>query len=111
MALRYVHEREAWWRVAVDSKFGSSWSGWCSLEPFGAFGVGLRKNIRKGWGDFLCRTGFEVGDSSKIRFWRDQWFGDVALKEAFHIYLVLHAQRMPLLQLTWSFMVVPISGM
>jgi hypothetical protein len=22
---RYVHEREAWWRVMVDSKFGNSW--------------------------------------------------------------------------------------
>lgn len=29
----YVHEREAWWRVVVDSKFGSLWGGWCSNEP------------------------------------------------------------------------------
>jgi hypothetical protein len=35
-------------RVAMDSKFGSLWGGWCSLEPVGAFGVGLWKNIRKG---------------------------------------------------------------
>jgi hypothetical protein len=32
----------------VDSKFGSLWGGWCSLEPVGAFGVELWKNIRKG---------------------------------------------------------------
>jgi hypothetical protein len=46
---RYGIEREAWWRVAVDSKFGSLWDGQWSLEPVGAFGVGLWKNIRKEW--------------------------------------------------------------
>jgi hypothetical protein len=30
---RYGREREAWWRIAVDSKYGSVWGGWCSLEP------------------------------------------------------------------------------
>jgi hypothetical protein len=31
---------------------GSLWGGWCSLELGGAFGVGLWKNIRKGWETF-----------------------------------------------------------
>jgi hypothetical protein len=34
-------EREAWCRVAVDTKFVSLWGGWCSLELAGVFGVGL----------------------------------------------------------------------
>jgi hypothetical protein len=41
-------ERDAWWRVVVDSKYGSLWGGWCSFESGGALGVGLWKNIRKG---------------------------------------------------------------
>jgi hypothetical protein len=32
------------------------------------------------------------------------------LRKPYQIYLVLPAQKMALLQLTWSFMVVPISG-
>jgi hypothetical protein len=80
---RYGLEREAWWRVVVDSKFGSSWGGWCSNEPLGAFGVGLWKNIRRGWEKFSSHTRFEVGDGSKVRFWHDLWCGDMALKEAF----------------------------
>jgi hypothetical protein len=28
----------AWQRMTVDSKFGSSWDGWCSNEPLWAFG-------------------------------------------------------------------------
>jgi hypothetical protein len=37
----YRLEKEAWWRVVVDSKYGSLWRGWCSLELARAFEVGL----------------------------------------------------------------------
>jgi hypothetical protein len=43
----WVSKRDAWWRVVVDSKYGSLWGGWCSLESTCAFGVGVWKNIRK----------------------------------------------------------------
>jgi hypothetical protein len=60
-------ERDAWWRVVVDSKFGSLWGGWCSLEHVGAFGVGLCKNIRKRWETFLVllnlRWGMRLGQN------------------------------------------------
>jgi hypothetical protein len=81
----YGLEREAWWRVAMDSKFGSLWDGWCSLEPAGVFGVGLWKNIRKVWENFSCHTKFEVGDRSQISFWHDKWCMDVALKATFPV--------------------------
>jgi hypothetical protein len=29
---RYGIERDAWWRVVVDSKYGNFWGGQCSLE-------------------------------------------------------------------------------
>jgi hypothetical protein len=64
----FVHERGAWWRVAVDAKYGRSWGGWCSIEPPRPFGVGLWKNIRRGWGMFSSYTRFKLGDSLKIRF-------------------------------------------
>jgi hypothetical protein len=73
----------AWWRVAVDSKYGSLWGGWCSREVAGAFGVGLWKFIRKGWENFSKFLRFEVGDGSRIRFWHDLWCGDSILKEVF----------------------------
>jgi hypothetical protein len=70
---RFGIERDAWWRVAVDSKFGNLWGRWFSLEPVGAFGVGLLKNIRKGWETFSSFARFEVGDGVRIRFWHDLW--------------------------------------
>jgi hypothetical protein len=80
---RYGIERDAWWRVAVDSKFGSLWGGWFSLEPVGAYGVGLWKNIMKGWETFSGFDRFEVGDEVGTKFWHDLWCGDVVLNEVF----------------------------
>jgi hypothetical protein len=82
---RYVHEREAWWRVVVDAKFGSMGGGWCSRAPTGPHGVGLWKNIRRGWSLFCSHTRFELGDGSRIRFWDDVWCGQLPLKEAFPV--------------------------
>jgi hypothetical protein len=45
---RYAHERGAWWKSVVDAKYGSTWTGWCSLNPPGSHRVGLWKNIRNG---------------------------------------------------------------
>lgn len=67
----------------MDSKFGSLWGGWCSLEPAGAFGVRLWKNIKKGWEKFLGLSRFEVRDGAMTKFWHDLWCGDIVLKEAF----------------------------
>jgi len=78
-------ERDARWRVAVDSNFGSLWGGWCSLEPVGAFGVGLWKNIRIGWETFSGFIRFEVGDGVRTKFWNDLWCGDMVMKEVFPV--------------------------
>jgi hypothetical protein len=55
------------------------------------------KTLGRGWGKFCSHTKFDVGDGYKISFWHDRWCGDIALKEAFPIYLVLLMQRMLLL--------------
>jgi hypothetical protein len=68
---RYVHEREARWKIVLDAKFGSGWGGWCFMDPPGPHGVGLWKNIRRGWSLFCNHTKFEIGDGFKIKFWED----------------------------------------
>jgi hypothetical protein len=59
----------------MDSKFGSSWGGWCSIDPPGPYVVGLWKNIKRGWRMFYSYTRFELGDESKLRFWHDVVWG------------------------------------
>jgi hypothetical protein len=80
---RYGTEREAWWRVVVDSKFGSLWGGWYSFEPAGAFVVGLC--IKKGWETLLDFSRFEVEDGDRTKFWHDMWCVNTVLKEAFPV--------------------------
>jgi hypothetical protein len=67
----------------VDAKNDSSWGGWCSSEPVGAYGVGLGKTIMRGTEKFSRHTRFEVGECSKARSWHNLWSEDMALKEAF----------------------------
>jgi len=67
----------------VDAKYGSTWGGWCSLDPLGSHGVGLWKNIRKGWSLFSSHTRLVLGDGFRIKFWDNVWCGEMPLKEAF----------------------------
>jgi hypothetical protein len=69
----------------VDAKFGSVRGGWCSLAPTGPYGVGLWKNIRRGWSLLYSLTRFDLGDGSKIRFWDNVWCGESPLKVAFPV--------------------------
>ena len=50
---RYANDREAWWRIVMDAKVGFEWGGWFSIDTLRPHGVGLWKNIRKGWRLFL----------------------------------------------------------
>ena len=73
--LRYGREREAWWRGG-GKVYGNLWGGLCSLKPLGGFGMGLWKNIKKGWEQFSSCTRFQVGHSTtRTSFWHDWWCG------------------------------------
>jgi hypothetical protein len=50
---RFATEKEAFWRLVVEAKYGSLNGGWCSKEVEGSFGVGVWKHIRRGWSVFL----------------------------------------------------------
>jgi hypothetical protein len=75
--------RDAWWRLVVDSKYDSLWSGCCSLELARPFGVGVGKNVRKVWDSLSSYTRFVVGDGTKISFWHNLWCGDMTPKVVF----------------------------
>jgi hypothetical protein len=107
---RYAQEREAWWRLVVEAKFGSVRGGWCSLTPTGPHGVGLWKNIRRGWSLFCNHVRFELGDGSRIRFWFDVWCGDCRSKMPSRFYSALLVRKMRLLQIIWTSLVAPFNG-
>jgi len=84
----------------VESKYGSSWGGWCSSEHVGAYGVGLLKNIRKGW-DLRWKMTQRL--DYDIIFGVGIWL----LRKLFLFYLALLVQMILLLWLTWNFLEIP----
>ncbi|KAG6696235.1 hypothetical protein I3842_09G137900 [Carya illinoinensis] len=80
---RYHRELEALWKLVIERKYGGSWGGWCTKEVRGAYGVGLWKHIRQGWGVFSRQTSLRLGEGNRLKFWHDTWYGNCALKELF----------------------------
>ena len=48
-----------------------------------SYGMGLWKDIRKGWEGFLLRTSIRIGNGRLVRFWWDIWVRDFKLKDLF----------------------------
>ena len=41
-------DRDALWRLVIETKYDSIRGGWCSMEIIGTFEVGVWKYIRRG---------------------------------------------------------------
>ena len=67
----------------MEVKYGSLWGGWCTKDIWGAYGVGLWKGIRRGRACFSPFLSFSMGNGERVKFWHDQWCGDLPLKGAF----------------------------
>jgi hypothetical protein len=80
---RFANEEEAWWRKLVVAKYDKMRGGWCSKEVGGTHGLGLWKSIRRGWDTFKHYVRFEVGNGSRVLFWKDVWCGERPLMNAF----------------------------
>ena len=47
------------------------------------FGVNLWRYIRSGWLNFSKFLVYDVGDGTRVKFWKHVWCGDCTLQEAF----------------------------
>jgi hypothetical protein len=88
----FVHEREALWRIVVDTKLDSSWGEWCSNEVHGFYGVGLWKSIRRGWESFMVIPGLRW--VIVLRFWHDLGCGDHGLNKSFSVFYSIAREKM-----------------
>ena len=57
---------------------GGGW-GWCTRSVNGPYGVGLWKNIIRGWPFFSRHILYDIGDGSRVKFWQDRWCGETSL--------------------------------
>ena len=73
---RYGMETDALWRRVIKVKYGNDWGGWCTKKVTNAYGVSLWRHIRSGWMSFSKLLLYEVGDGTRVKFWKHVWCGD-----------------------------------
>ncbi|RVW88540.1 hypothetical protein CK203_032959 [Vitis vinifera] len=78
---RFGVERDSLWNQVIIDKFGVEDGGWCSREVRGAYGVGVWKAIRKDWENIRSRSHLIVENERNVKFWKDLWCEDQALKD------------------------------
>lgn len=80
---KFVSERNPLWKQVIVSKYKQEERGWCTKEAREGCGVGVWKAIRGGWEAFKDRTVFKVGFKNWVKFWKNQWYGDMPLRGSF----------------------------
>ena len=48
-----------------------------------SYGVSLWRFIRSGWVNFSKLLVYDVGDGTRVKFWKHVWCGDCTFQEAF----------------------------
>ena len=76
---RFACAKEDLWKQVLMVKYGQEDFGWRTKKAFGAFGVGVWKEILKEVGWCWEKMAFKVGKGTKIRFWTDLWCGGTVL--------------------------------
>ena len=49
--------------------------GWCTAAISGLYGISLWKNISWGWPSFSRYILYEIGDGSRVKFWKTSGVG------------------------------------
>ena len=80
---RYGLEIDALWKRVIEAKYGNIWGGWCTKNVTNPYSVSLWKFIRSGWVNFSKLLWYDVGDGTRVKFWKHVQCGDCSLKEAF----------------------------
>ena len=83
MALEISFRNGEFFEEVIVGKFGEEEGGWTTREVRESYGMGLWKDIRKGWEEVFPRTCIRIGNGRRTRFWWDFWVGDSKLKDFF----------------------------
>ena len=79
----YGMENDALWRRVIEPKHGNIWGGRCLKKVTSPYGVSLWRFIRSGWLNFSKLLVYDMGDGTRVKFWKHVWCGDCTFQEAF----------------------------
>jgi len=96
--------RHALWRRVIEAKYGNVWGCWCTKNVTSAYSDSLQRFIRSGWLNFSKLLQYDVGDGTKVKFWKPVWCGDCTLQKAFpKLYCISRARESSLAKvMCWS---------
>ena len=80
---RHGLETDVLWKRVREAKYGNVWGVSCTKKVTSAYGVSLWRFIKSGWLNFSKLLRYDIGDGTKVKFWKHVWCGDCTLKEAF----------------------------
>ena len=90
---RFGVEETCLWRRVIALKFREEWGVCSSKLGRGVHSCGLWRSIRKGWEAFSKCIRFKVGVGDRVKFWIDQWCGDLPLHLSFLVVYEIAANR------------------
>ncbi|RVW56571.1 hypothetical protein CK203_086726 [Vitis vinifera] len=102
MAMEISYRKGEFWRRAIVGKFGEVQGGWTTREVRESYGMGLWKDIRKGWEEFFLRTRIHIGNGRRTRFWWDMWVRDSKLKDLFPLLFRIAANNSAVVADQWG---------
>ena len=70
---RYGMETNALYRRVIEAKYGNIWGDWCTKKVTSPYRVSLWRYIRSGWLNFSKLLVYDVGDGTRVKFWKHVW--------------------------------------
>uniref|UniRef100_A0A2N9H9H6 Reverse transcriptase zinc-binding domain-containing protein n=1 Tax=Fagus sylvatica TaxID=28930 RepID=A0A2N9H9H6_FAGSY len=81
------------WRRVIAAKYGLDCGGWMTKKPTGTHGCSLWKGIFSSWDFFNQQVELVAGLGIRIRFWYDNWCGEVPFKARFPLLFACSTSR------------------
>jgi len=98
---RFCDEETSLWKEVIVHKFGQN-SPWCSNEVNCTYGTGVWRAIRGLWSKLQENSKFRVGNGNNVRFWKDNWIGEVPLQDKFPDLMLLSSNPEIVVSDCWS---------
>ncbi|KAG5586775.1 hypothetical protein H5410_047209 [Solanum commersonii] len=98
---RFCDEETSLWKEVIVHKFGQN-SPWCSNEVNCTYGTGVWRTIRDLWSKLQENSKIRVGNGNNVRFWKDNWIGEVPLQDKFPDLMLLSSNHEIVVSGSWS---------
>ena len=99
---RFACDKDNIWKQVITAKYRQEGHGWRAKRAYGAFRVGVRKEILKETNWCWDNMVFIAWKGSKISFWTDVWCTGIALSQNFPRLFAMASHRNATVEEMWD---------